>query len=227
MAVDRLMFSNSSNLGLVQKAYEELEELIVTLDIAPGSILSEQALSKELEIGRTPIREALIKLSHEGLVSIIPRKGVIITDIDVNQHFRMLEFRREVERLVVRLACERATPEEREELLSLANALDEAGESADPNSFIKLDQQMDKLIYSAARNEFAKKSLQSMSGLTRRFWFRYHKSFVDVQATAKMHSNIAKAVANSDAESATKALDDLLDYIGEMTHESVASGGRY
>lgn len=209
--------------GLAHRAYVELEELIVTLQIRPGTFLSELALSKQLGIGRTPIREALLRLSYEGLVVIIPRRGVFVTEIDVNEHFRMIEFRREVERLVVRLACRRATPEECANLAQIAREMEDVAEQSDSTRFIRIDQRMDQAIYAAARNPFASKALRTMSSLTRRFWFRYHKGIIDVPRCARLHARIARAVSERDDGAAAEHLGTLLDYIEQMTHASVGS----
>ena len=77
-----------------------LEEQIVTLKLEPGALLSEQALSAELGIGRTPIREALQRLAREGLVLILPRKGILVSETDPRKQLLVLEVRRELERLL-------------------------------------------------------------------------------------------------------------------------------
>ena len=63
---------------LTEQAYRLIEEQIVTLNLKPGDVLSEQLLSATLKIGRTPIREALQRLAREGLVTILPRKGILV-----------------------------------------------------------------------------------------------------------------------------------------------------
>ena len=67
---------------VTEQAYRTIEEAIVTLKLKPGSVLSEQALSASTGIGRTPIREALQRLAHEGLVTILPRKGTLVADLN-------------------------------------------------------------------------------------------------------------------------------------------------
>jgi len=69
---------------LTDRAYGELEELIVTLQLSPGTVLSEQALALRLKIGRTPIREALQRLARDGLVVIMPRRGIMVSEINWN-----------------------------------------------------------------------------------------------------------------------------------------------
>ena len=94
---------------LADQAYRELEEEITTLRIPPGAILSEAQLSERFGIGRTPVREALQRLAREGLVVIMPRRGVVVSEIDVAAQLRLLEVRRELERLMVRGAAQRAS----------------------------------------------------------------------------------------------------------------------
>src|SRR5260370_37102916 len=96
---------------LTDRAYRELEEMIVTLQLSPGTVLSEQALALRLKIGRTPIREALQRLARDGLVVIMPRRGIMGAEINLRLQLRLLEVQRGVERLMANLSAERATPE--------------------------------------------------------------------------------------------------------------------
>ena len=92
---------------LTDRAYRLLEEEIVTLALAPGAVVSEAILSNRLGVGRTPIREALQRLAREHLVQILPRRGVIVSEIDVVKQLRLIETRRELERLLARSAARR------------------------------------------------------------------------------------------------------------------------
>src|SRR5262245_65347722 len=98
---------------LTDRAYRELEEQIVTLRLKPGEFLSEYALASSLRIGRTPIREALQRLGREGLVTILPRKGILVAETDPRRQLLVLEVRRELERLLSRLGAQRASEEQR------------------------------------------------------------------------------------------------------------------
>ena len=94
---------------LTEQAYRQLEEEIVTLRLEPGEFLSEYALATSLGIGRTPIREALQRLAREGLVTILPRKGILVSETDPRKQLLVLEVRRELERLLSRLGAQRAS----------------------------------------------------------------------------------------------------------------------
>ena len=102
-----------ARLSLTEQAYRQIEERIVTLRLEPGEVLSEASLSLELGIGRTPIREALQRLAREGLVNILPRRGILVSDINVRNQLELLAVRREVERLMARLCAVRASQEEK------------------------------------------------------------------------------------------------------------------
>src|SRR3954469_22369695 len=108
---------------LTDRAYRELEEMIVTLQLSPGTVLSEQALAVRLKIGRTPIREALQRLARDGLVVIMPRGGVMLSEINLRRELRRLEVRGELERLMASLAAEPATPDDRREFAEVAQAM--------------------------------------------------------------------------------------------------------
>ena len=101
--------------SLTEQAYRQIEEQIVTLRLKPGDVLSEQMLSATFGIGRTPIREALQRLAHEGLVIILPRKGILVSDLNPRHQLLVLEVRRELERLLSRAGAERATDEQRQQ----------------------------------------------------------------------------------------------------------------
>ena len=102
--------------SLTEQAYRVIEEEIVTLRLKPGDVLSEQLLSATTSIGRTPIREALQRLAREGLITILPRKGILVSDINPRNQLLVLEVRRELERLLSRTGAERATPAQRARL---------------------------------------------------------------------------------------------------------------
>jgi DNA-binding GntR family transcriptional regulator len=211
--------------SLSDKAYRQLEELIVTLRLAPGEVLSEAALAKKLKIGRTPIREALQRLAREGLVLILPRRGVLVSEINVITQLRLIEVRREIERLMARAAASRASAEERTEFRAIADGMDAAAGANDDIEFMRLDRQFNLLVAHAARNEFASKSMGLMHGLSRRFWYLHYKEVADLPLAARLHADVARAVASGNADDSAGASDRLLDYIEDYTRATLQTGG--
>jgi DNA-binding GntR family transcriptional regulator len=209
--------------SLTDEAYAQLEELIVTLQLRPGVAVSEAMLSERLGIGRTPIREALQRLAREHLVVVLPQRGNLVSQIDVRKQLRLLETRREVERLIVRCAARRATAEEREEFGQLAVMLDRAADRNDSRSFLRGDKRFNDLCLQAARNEFAAGAIGLMHGLSRRFWYLHYKQAADLPETARLHAITAAAIARGDEAGAAAALDALLDNIEAFTPATVST----
>lgn len=212
------------NGSLAERAYRLVEELIVTLEIAPGAIISESALSLRLGIGRTPIREALQRLAREKLIVILPRRGIMVSEINVGSQLRLLETRREVERLIARSAARRSSESERQRFAEIARGMERAARDNDDRTFMRLDREFNLAVTEAARNEFAAGAMQLMHGLARRFWYIHYKRVADMPLAARLHADVARAIAEGSPDRAAAAADKLLDYIEEFTRTTVESG---
>jgi DNA-binding GntR family transcriptional regulator len=208
--------------SLSDRAYAHLEEMIVTLKLAPGSAVSELELAGYLRIGRTPIREALQRLAREKLVTIVPRRGIFVSQINVGSQLRLLEVRRELERLISRSAARRATDEERFEFRALAVAFEKSARVNDDVTFMRTDRDFNMLCSTAAHNEFAAGAMNLIHSLSRRFWYIHYKKNADMPLTAKLHADIARAIADADETRAAKATDALLDIIEKFTRDTVS-----
>ena len=213
----------ASEPSLTDRAYAILEEMIVTLKLAPGAAVSEARLSRALGIGRTPIREALQQLARQRLVTILPRRGIIVSEINVKSQLRLLEVRREVERLVARSAARRAIPAERARFVEIARIFEQSAKNNDETTFIRVDREFNDLCTRAARNEFGAGAMSLMHSLSRRFWFIHYQQAADMPATAKLHADIARAIAAGDENAAAKALDRLIDEIEQFTRATVGT----
>jgi DNA-binding GntR family transcriptional regulator len=208
-------------LSLTEKAYRELEERIVTLVLEPGEVLSEARLSRSLGIGRTPVREALQRLAREGLVLVLPRRGVLVSEFNVQSHLRMLEVRRELENLMARCAAARSSDVERGRFRELGQEMRQAASAGDDLGFMRLDLEFNQRVASASRNEFAVKALALMAGLSRRFWFMHNRRSEDLRATADAHARVAGAIAAADPPGARRESDRLMDHIEAITRAAV------
>jgi len=195
----------------------------VRLELPPGSAVSEAMLSERLGIGRTPIREALQRLARERLVQILPRRGVIVSDINVKSQLRLIELRREVERLVVRSAARRATEAERARFAAIADRFETSARQNDDTTFMRVDREYNELSVSAAKNEFAAGAMSLMHALSRRFWYMHYKQAADMPEVAKLHADIARAIAGGDEAGAAAASDRLLDMVESFTRATVTT----
>ncbi len=161
---------NEPKAKLTDLAYQMIEEAIVTLRIRPGTSLSEQALSEMTGIGRTPIREAIQRLAREHLILVMPQRGLLVSEMNVNKQLKLLETRREIERLICRSAAKRASDSERQSFRRLADEFTKYAARSDDVAFVRADREFNELCLSAASNEFAEGAMRMLHGLSRRFW---------------------------------------------------------
>ena len=206
---------------IVDRVYAELERRIVTCELAPGSLLSEAELSMQLNVSRTPVGEALQRLAREGLVNILPRRGILVTDISVSEQVQLLEFRRDVSRLIARTSARRAKPHQRERMREIAAAFAEAGRTQDDAQMIQADKDFHDLFVQCAHNTFAARAMVTMDSLSRRFWLFHRDRGGEQPASVRLHSDIASAIANADEAAAAKASDALSDYLDEFTRNTL------
>jgi DNA-binding GntR family transcriptional regulator len=211
---------------LTERAYRLLEEQIVTLRLAPGEFVSEYALAQSLAIGRTPIREALQRLAREGLVLVLPRKAILVTDTDPSKQLLVLEVRRELERLLARAAAERASVAERARFQAIADGMEAAAAASDDLVFLRLDRELNALLAEAAHNEYAARTMRFLNGHSRRFWYLHYKQAADLPRVARLHADEARAIARGKAEQAMAASDRLIDYVESFTRATVGSEAR-
>jgi len=210
--------------SLTDKAYKQLEEMIVTLQLEPGAVLGELELGEHLQIGRTPIREALHRLAREGLVMILPRKGILVTEINPGRQFLLLEVRRELERLMARTGAVRSTDAERKEFRRIAKGMQQAAVRSDDMKFMRHDSELNILIAQASHNEYAARAIQAIQGLSRRFWYVHYKQAADMPLCAWLHAELAQRIADGDANGAAAASDSLVDYVEDFTRLAFRPG---
>lgn len=201
---------------LADRAYRQLEERIVTLDLPPGTTVSVSDLSDRIDIGRTPLRDALQRLADERLVEILPRRGVRVSDIHLRDHLALLETRRALDRLVARRAARQAASLDRGAFEACATALAEAAQAGRLDEFMRLDQRFDEMIIEAARNPFAAEAVTPLHTHCRRFWYKFEAQG-DLRRSARLHEQLMRTVAQGDQDRAADASDALLDYLDAFT----------
>ncbi len=206
---------------LTEQAYRAIEEAIATLSLKPGEVVSEAQLSARSGFGRTPVREALQRLARERLVRILPRRGIVVAPVDIREQLRLLEVRREIERLTARAAARRADAAQRDRLRAIAEAMEQAAATKDETGFLRLDRELNLLLLDAAHNEFAAAAMALMHGLTRRFWFIHWRRSAGLAEAVAAHARLARTIADGRVEEAAAASDALIDYIESFTRATV------
>ncbi len=208
---------------LAAQAYQRLEELIVTAQLTPGTVVSEASLGRRLGIGRMPIREAIKRLDAEGLLVVLPQRGVLVSPIDAGQFRLQLETRRPIDRLLAESAARRATRSEREELRRLAKGILAASARGEIDAFLASDRAFDQLVASASRNPFTARAAAQLHAHSRRFWHAY-RDRDDLPASAERHAELMRAIADGGAEAAAAASDRLIDYLDAFAQAAFGRG---
>jgi len=205
---------------LSEKAYRRLEEMIVTLRLQPGSVVTEGELGTLLGIGRTPLREAIQRLAVQRLVTTLPRHGLVVNEINLMEHLDVLETRRVLDRLIASGAARRATPDERTMLREYAARMGTAAKSGDLTEFMRLDQEFDQLLADASRNSAASNAIAPLHIHCRRFWY-LHQHQGDLAKAGRLHGELIKAVADGDEQRAVDASDVLVQYLEDFTRHAL------
>lgn len=209
--------SSMARGSLAYKAYRKLEEMIVTLGLEPGRILSESDLCELIGIGRTPVREALKRLADDGLVSIIARRGIQITEIDARRQLFLTEIRKPLEELVCGRAARRRNDEELKQFRALEKEFRKAHKTGRIDEFLRADKELNGLTVRATRNPFIRRAIAPLHSASRRFWYvNAHKSG-ELGNTAELHLAIVEAIIAGDEQAAVEASRRHMDQVIEET----------
>ena len=193
--------------SLSDRAYYAIRELIVTLELAPGAVVSERDLMQRLELGRTPIREALRDLARDRLVEVYPRRGIFVSNVDVGDIAGLSEVRLVLEPEAARLAALRSTEADRSETEALLAELEVTARSPDERALIELDQRIHRHVYRAAHNPFAEATLNEYYVLALRIWFLALDRVTERLDTAvHEHRALLEAIRDRDSDRAESAM---------------------
>ncbi|MCU6432709.1 GntR family transcriptional regulator [Undibacterium sp. Jales W-56] len=201
-------------------AYDAIESMIVTLQLKPGSPIVEAELVDITGLGRTPLREALMRMSSNGLIQQLPRRGLIVSDIEAAEHMTLIETRRVIERLIASSAARRATPQHRSDMVECANHMIIAAKCADLNAYMAADQAFDHVVHEACRNPSAVAAVVPLVIKCRRFWYAFQHEG-DIEEGARCHLMLAKAIAKGNEEQAVKAAESLMDYLESFARKVI------
>ncbi len=195
-----------------RQAYRRLENLIVTMRLHPGALVTEKQLIGLAGQGRTPVREAIQKLEWQGLMRVRPRVGLQVTEIIESDHESIMQVRRQLEPVVAALVAERASEEQRTALLDCAKAMGTAAATGDIPGFLEADRRFDEILEEACPNRFLTSALAPLQTHSRRRWFST-ASIEGTDQSVTQHVAVIRAIRSGDAEAARRAMETLLAYI--------------
>ena len=188
------------------KIRTEVENAIKEGVLLPGDSIDEAELASQHQVSRTPIREALIQLQAQGLLTSLPRGGMIVAKMDLQQLLSLWELLAELEGVTVRLACQRMTPDELKALVQLHEQSRAVVDADDIAGWQESNLRFHELIYRAARNPYLRQEVLRMR--TRTGYYRRHAfgALGQIKSSFEQHRQIVDAFQSANAEAASAAM---------------------
>lgn len=191
-------------MSLKDMAYSVIKNRIIDCAYAPGEFLNERAIIEELKISRTPFREATTALSQEGLVEIIPHKGILVTEITLKDVIDLYRIRERLEPFAVQLAMENIDDDTLESYYVLfEQSLDPSYER---NTAVARDEDMHQTILKYADNRLLTQMMGVIYDHNRRIRVLSMDRFSTFQLTQQQHFEIIKQMRAKDLAAATDAM---------------------
>lgn len=206
-----------------QRGYSEIKERIVTTEMRPGAVIEEAALMAELGLGRTPIREGLKLLEADKLVVVSPRRGMFVADVSLTDLRQLEEVRLELESLCARLAVQRMTPWQVDEMRRLVAEL----EAYEPNTsspilergaqaeLLNLDRRFHALLRQGAHNELLEVECKMLFNLSMRMWYLFVNRIEPKDLAEDAFTEILAAIESKEVSRADRAMRRHIIQFGE------------
>ena len=203
-------------------AYERLRDEIITLKLPPGLLINEQTLAERLGVTRPTLVQALHRLAETGLVSVLPRRGILISPVDLLDVQQVFDARAALESKVAELAAVRATAEQVEELRELARDLDQpVSDDHRYQPFLERDQQLHLAVAALARNWFLEDALARVWMVNRRLWHLFFRERGTAANYFLRHEAILSALERRDPAAAGDAVIEHLAHAKELLHQGL------
>jgi DNA-binding GntR family transcriptional regulator len=156
---------------VADRAYDELRDRIVTLRLAPGTVLREDELMREMGIGRTPLREAVKRLALENLVAVQPRRGTFVSAVEAADIVNISEVRAELESYAAELAAMRMNDAARDQAEELLQEIDEVTRPHDQEWLMRFDERIHRFTWEASANPYLVETLERYFTHSLRIWY--------------------------------------------------------
>jgi DNA-binding GntR family transcriptional regulator len=203
-------------------AYEALENLISTLQLQPGAQVVESDLVQRTQLSRTPLREALLRMVSIGLIVQQPRRGLLISSIDLADHLDVVQTRRVLERLIAGCSARRASDQQRNDIVICAKRMVMAAAADKLDDYMQADIELDRVNHAASQNHSAVKAVVPLIVQCRRFWYAYRHAG-DTTEAAAAHLQLAEGIASGDEAAAIAGAKRLSDYLQGFTERVIAN----
>jgi DNA-binding GntR family transcriptional regulator len=201
-------------------AYDAIETMISTLQLQPGSPVVEAEIAASTGLGRTPVREALLRMVSIGLIVQQPRRGLQVSNIDLADHLDVIQTRRVLERLLASNAARRATVPQRQAIVRCAEHMVEAAARGHLDDYMRADHALDLVTHQASQNHSAVKCVLPLIVQCRRFWYAYQHEG-DVSEGARAHLQLAQGIASGDEAQAMAGAEQLMEYLDRFARRII------
>jgi DNA-binding GntR family transcriptional regulator len=191
-------------------AYTTIREMITDLTLLPGTFLNEQSLAARLEVGRMPVREALAQLAQDRFVTIVPRRGVFVTPLALDDVLGMFEAREAVECGIAYIAASRATDDDLAVLRGLIATVDEARAVTDTERFLTDDHAVHSFLVHMINNPLLQDAADRLLLHSLRFWRSYWRDRPPLSEAMLSHHDLYAALESHDSPRAESAMRDHL-----------------
>ena len=210
-----------AGLPLGEAVYEALRGAILQGDVRPGERLTEMRISQALGVSRTPVREAIRRLTKEGLIIAPPHRGAEVARINPKHLQDVLEVRRALEELAIETACARIRDDGVRQLRQIHTRLREAMKAGDPDRVAAEDEAFHAALYAFTENEELVSLLENMRRQIFRFRFEYIKDRQEWSAIVKEHGNIIDALAARDTAKARAVMSAHISHQERTVREKI------
>jgi DNA-binding GntR family transcriptional regulator len=192
-------------------AYGRLKDGLTTLAYKPGDYLNTAALMDDLGLGRTPINHALHRLATEGLVQIIPRKGVMVAPLSIDDALHLIDVRLANETLCARLAATRITASALQKLEATAQRFDDAVARRQTAQMMNFDRLFHEQIAASSGNPVLVEILRVLHARSQRFWAISLAAEGHLNEVSTEHQHIIAALAQGDADAAARTVEEHIE----------------
>jgi len=191
-----------------EQAYTQLKSALTTLAYKPGDYLNIAGLMQEQALGRTPINHALHRLANEGLVQIIPRKGVMVSPLSIDDALELIQVRLANEVLCARLAASKASETDVARIRQTAREFDEAVAGRKSTEVMNLDRILHEQIAEAAGNQMLAEILKVLHAKSQRFWAITLAAEGHLAEVRNEHAAIIDSLSRHDPDAAAAAVQE-------------------
>jgi DNA-binding GntR family transcriptional regulator len=184
------------------RAYVDLRDRIVTQQLAPGTVLREDELMRELGVGRTPLREAVKRLALENLVAVQPRRGTFVSPVEASDIENISEVRAELEGYAAELAARRLDGDHRAAAEALLREVEELAGSGDQDWLMRFDERIHRFTWEASGNPYLQDTLEQYFTHSLRVWYLVLERLPGLGHAVHDQAHLVEALLAGDAERA-------------------------